>query len=150
MKTQQGNPHPLGATWDGKGVNFALFSAHAEAVELCLFDEAGNETRISVPHKTELIWHVYVPDVGVGQRYGYRVHGPYDPARGHRFNPNLVLLDPYARALDGVERWDAGCFAYEMGGADTDLHPSSESGLGAPRGVVVDPTFDWEEDQPPR
>lgn len=150
MKTSPGNAHPLGATWDGKGVNFALFSAHAEAVELCLFDESGHEQRVAVTNRTELIWHVYIEGITVGQRYGYRVHGPYDPARGHRFNPNVVLLDPYARALDGVERWDEGCFAYQLGGDDADLRPSREQSLGAPRGVVIDPTFDWEDDEPPR
>ncbi len=150
MKTLPGTPYPLGATWDGKGVNFALYSAHAEAVELCLFDEVGEERRVPVTQRTELIWHVYVPDTTVGQRYGYRVYGPYDPARGHRFNPHVVLLDPYARALDGVERWDAGCFAYEMGTPDGDLVPSPAESLGAPRGVVIDPSFDWEGDQPPR
>jgi isoamylase len=150
MQTQQGNPHPLGATWDGKGVNFALFSAHAEGVELCLFDAAGNERRVPVTQRTDLIWHVYVPGLAVGQRYGYRVYGPYDPARGHRFNPKVVLLDPYARALDGVERWDAGCFAYDQSKPDGDLHPAAADAWGAPRGVVVDTTFDWEGDEPPR
>lgn len=150
MKTLPGNPHPLGATWDGKGVNFALFSANAGAVELCLFDAAGSERRVPVTQRTEHVWHIYVPDITVGQRYGYRVHGPYEPSRGHRFNPNVVLLDPYARALDGVERWDAGCFAYELGAPDGDLRLSEAEALGAPRGVVVDSTFDWEDDQPPR
>ena len=150
MKTTQGAPHPLGATWDGKGVNFALFSANAEGVELCLFDEAGNERRVPVTRKTDLIWHVYVEGVGPGQRYGYRVHGPYDPSRGHRFNPNVVVLDPYARAVDGVEKWNSGCFAYELGNPEGDLRPSKSQALGAPRAVVVDPTFDWEGDRPPR
>ena len=150
MKTTQGAPHPLGATWDGKGVNFALFSANAEGVELCLFDEAGNERRVPVTRKTDLIWHVYVEGVGPGQRYGYRVHGPYDPSRGHRFNPNVVVLDPYARAVDGVEKWNSGCFAYELGNPEGDLRPTKSQALGAPRAVVVDPTFDWEGDRPPR
>jgi isoamylase len=150
MKTLPGSPHPLGATWDGQGVNFALFSAHAEAVELCLFDEAGEETRIALTQRTAFVWHAYLPGLSNGQRYGFRVHGPYDPARGHRFNPNVVLLDPYARALDGVENWDAGCFAYELGHADQDLHASPAPALGAPRGVVIDPTFDWEGDEAPR
>src|SRR5690348_14083232 len=88
MKTLPGSAHPLGATWDGQGANFALFSANAEAVELCLFDEQGEETRVAVTQRTDHVWHVYVPGLQVGQRYGYRVHGPYDPARGHRFNPN--------------------------------------------------------------
>ena len=150
MKTLPGSPHPLGATWDGQGVNFSLFSASAEAVELCLFDEHGAETRIAVTQCTAFVWHAYVPGLGVGQRYGYRVYGPYDPSRGHRFNPNVVVLDPYARALDGVERWDDGCFAYELGHPEADLRPSSAPALGAPRGLVIDPSFDWEGDQAPR
>ncbi|MDF3064469.1 MAG: hypothetical protein K0R38_70 [Polyangiaceae bacterium] len=150
MKTLPGNPHPLGATWDGQGVNFALYSANAEGVDLCLFDDADKEQRIAVQQRTEHVWHVYVPGITVGQRYGYRVKGPYDPESGHRFNPNVVLLDPYARALDGVERWERGCFAYELGNPDEDLRASEEEGLGAPRGVVVDPSFDWEGDQAPR
>jgi isoamylase len=149
MKTLPGSPHPLGATWDGQGVNFALYSAHAEAVELCLFDAEGQETRIAVSQRTAFIWHVYVPGLAVGQRYGYRVHGPYDPAAGHRFNPNVVLLDPYARALDGVEQWEKGCFAYRLGNPNGDLDPSGAQALGVPRGVVIDPSFDWEGDQPP-
>lgn len=150
MKTLPGSPHPLGATWDGQGVNFALFSANAEGVELCLFDDNGNETRLPVSQRTELIWHVYVPGLAVGQRYGYRVHGPYDPANGHRFNPNVVVLDPYARAVDGVERWDDGCFAYELGNPEQDLRASQTPALGAPRALVIDQSFDWEGDKPPR
>ena len=150
MKTLPGSPHPLGATWDGAGVNFSLYSVHAEAVELCLFDEQGEETRVSLAHRTAFIWHVYVSGIVVGQRYGYRVHGPYDPAHGHRFNPNVVLLDPYARAVDRVERWEDGCFAYELGHPDQDLKPTEQQALGAPRGLVIDPSFDWEGDAPPR
>ncbi|HYP88160.1 MAG TPA: glycogen debranching protein GlgX, partial [Polyangiaceae bacterium] len=118
-------------------------------VELCLFD-GDEERRIPVTERTQHVWHVYVPGIAPGQRYGYRVAGPYDPGRGHRFNPNVVLLDPYARAVDGVERWDQGCFAYELGAPEGDLRASSEAALGAPRGVVIDPSFDWEDDQPPR
>ncbi|HEY6078848.1 MAG TPA: glycogen debranching protein GlgX [Polyangiaceae bacterium] len=150
MKTLPGSPHPLGAAWDGQGVNFALFSANAEGVELCLFSPEGEETRIAVSQRTAFVWHVYVPGLAVGQRYGFRVHGPYDPARGHRFNPNVVLLDPYARALDGVEDWGRGCFAYELGQPDADLKPSERPALGAPRGVVIDPSFDWEGDRAPQ
>jgi glycogen operon protein len=149
MKTLPGSPHPLGATWDGQGVNFALYSENAEAVELCLFDERDEETRVAVTQRTAFVWHVYVPGLPVGQRYGYRVHGPYDPSRGHRFNPNVVVLDPYARSLDGVEDWERGCFAYELGSEEQDLKPSTTPGLGAPRGVVIDPSFDWEGDQAP-
>jgi isoamylase len=149
MNTLPGSPHPLGATWDGQGVNFALYSENAEGVELCLFDAQDRETRISITQRTAFVWHVYVPGVAVGQRYGYRVHGPYEPSRGHRFNPNVVLLDPYARSLDGVESWERGCFAYELGGPNEDLEASTEQALGAPRGVVIDPTFDWEGDEAP-
>ncbi|HEY1959692.1 MAG TPA: glycogen debranching protein GlgX [Polyangiaceae bacterium] len=147
MLVQPGSPYPLGATWDGEGVNFALYSEHAEAVDVCLF--AGpDEQELCVPitFKTGHVWHAYLPGVGVGKRYGYRVSGPYDPARGHRFNPHVVLLDPYARAVDGVERWDRGCFGYELG--KDDLSPTTESQLGAPRGVIIDDTFDWEGDEP--
>jgi isoamylase len=150
MKLLPGSPYPLGATWDGEGVNFALYSENATAVELCLFDESGAETRLLVPHRTTFVWHAYVPDLGPGQRYGYRVHGPYAPARGLRFNPHVVLLDPYAKALDGVERWEKGCFAYELGHPEADLRPVDADQLGAPRGVVIDPTFDWEGDARPQ
>ncbi|HKY36617.1 MAG TPA: glycogen debranching protein GlgX [Polyangiaceae bacterium] len=149
MKTLPGSPHPLGATWDGQGVNFALYSENAEAVELCLFDSEDQETRLSISQRTTFVWHVYVPGVQVGQRYGYRVHGPYDPARGHRFNPQVVLLDPYARSLADVEDWQRGCFGYELDQPDQDLRPIRAPALGAPRGVVIDPAFDWEGDQPP-
>ncbi len=150
MKLLPGSPYPLGATWDGEGVNFALYSESAEAVELCLFDEAGAETRVPVAQQTAFVWHAYLPGVRPGQRYGYRVYGPYEPASGLRFNPQVVLLDPYARALDGTERWGDGCFAYEVGGADGDLRMATGPQLGAPRAVVIDPEFDWEGDEPPR
>ena len=150
MKVLPGFPHPLGSTWDEEGTNFALFSANATAVELCLFSADGEETRIPMRDRTAFVWHAYVPGVPIGQRYGYRVHGPYDPASGHRFNPNVVLLDPYARAVDGVEDWSKGCFAYELGNPEADLKPSSADARGAPRGVVIDPSFDWEGDEPPR
>ena len=150
MLVQPGSPHPLGATWDEEGTNFALYSANAEAVELCLFTADGTETRIPLKERTAFVWHAYVPGIPLGQRYGYRVYGPYDPGRGHRFNPNVVLLDPYAKALDGVEDWSRGCFAYEFGGEDPDLHPSKQAALGAPRGVVVDTRFDWEGDVLPQ
>lgn len=105
MHVQPGSPYPLGATWDGEGVNFAIYSEHAEAIEVCLFGESDeDEERVGVTFKTGHVWHVYLAGVSVGRRYGYRVHGPYDPPRGHRFNANVVLLDPYARAVDGVER----------------------------------------------
>jgi glycogen operon protein len=150
VKVLPGSPHPLGATWDGQGTNFALYSAHAEGVELCLFDEDGGETRVPLSQRTAFVWHAYVPGITVGQRYGYRVRGPYDPGAGHRFNPNVVLLDPYARAVDRVVDWEQGCFAYALNGPEGDLVPSNDPALGAPRGVVIDSAFDWEGDQPPR
>ena len=143
MQVWPGQPYPLGATWDVQGTNFALFSENATKVELCLFDDTGSETRHGLTQRTGFVWHGYATDLAPGQRYGYRVHGPYDPGRGLRFNPNVLLLDPYARAVDGVERWDEGCFAYEPGTPDEDLRPSPRPALGAPRGVVVDPGFDW-------
>ena len=99
-----GRPFPQGATWDGKGVNFSLFSENAERVELCLFDDHGHERRVDIRDRTALQWHVYVPEIGPGQRYGYRVHGPYAPERGLRFNPAKLLIDPYAKAIDGCDR----------------------------------------------
>src|SRR5215831_5851348 len=109
MRVWAGHPYPLGATWDGAGVNFALFSENATGVELCLFNGAGAdgeaEVRVRVTEQTDQVWHIYLPEVRPGQRYGYRVHGPYDPPAGHRFNPAKLLLDPYAKAIDGAVRW---------------------------------------------
>ncbi|HEX4334908.1 MAG TPA: glycogen debranching protein GlgX [Polyangiaceae bacterium] len=150
MKILPGSPHPLGASWDGDGVNFALYSESATGVELCLFDDDGTETRIALPHRTAFVWHAYVPGIAPGQRYGYRVSGPYEPSRGLRFNPNVVVLDPYAKSVDGTERWDDGCFAYEINGPDGDLRPTEDEQRGAPRGVIIDPSFDWEGDVRPR
>src|SRR2546422_4757548 len=135
MKTRPGNSYPLGATWDGAGVNFALFSEHASGVELCLFDgDATSEERIAVTENTDQVWHVHVPEARPGQRYGYRVHGPYDPAKGHRFNPRKLLLDPYARAVDGGIRWSDALFGYEIGHPDADLRPDDrDSATGMPK-----------------
>jgi len=143
-----GIPYPLGATLDAGGTNFAVFSEHATAVELCLFDEEDRETRLPVRARTAFIWHIYVPDLPAGTRYGYRVHGPYEPENGQRFNPEVVLLDPYAKATDGPPRWERGCFAYPLGGPEEDLALETRPQLGAPRGVVVDTSFDWEDDAP--
>lgn len=148
-----GLPYPRGATWDGKGVNFALFSTHAERVELCLFDSvAGRETaRISLPEYTDQVWHGYLPDVGPGQLYGYRCYGPYDPGRGHRFNPHKLLLDPYAKSLAGNLRWRDAHFAYRMGAREGDLSFSRrDSARWMPKCQVTDPAFDWGDDAPPR
>jgi len=150
MQLLPGSPHPLGATWDGHGVNFALYSENATGVELCLFDEQGEETRLPVPHHTAFVWHAYIAGIRPGQRYGYRVHGPYEPENGLRFNPNVVLLDPYARALHAVEDWKRGCFAYKLGNEQGDLVMEDTPQLGVPHGVVIDDSFDWEDDHLPR
>jgi glycogen operon protein len=143
-----GRPQPLGATWDGEGTNFAVFSECAEAVELCLFDEVGNEQRLDLPEVTAYVWHGYVPDVGPGQRYGFRVHGPHEPARGHRFNPAKLLLDPYAKAIEGVVDWDESVFGYRVGGDDTVPDPR-DSAPHVPRSVVVYDAFPWGDDRHP-
>ncbi|MBI3029667.1 MAG: glycogen debranching protein GlgX [Candidatus Rokubacteria bacterium] len=153
MRTWPGNPYPLGATWDGAGVNFALFSENATAVELCLFGPDGNAevARIPMAEQTDQVWHIYLPEVRPGQRYGYRVHGPYDPAHGHRFNPAKLLLDPYAKAIDGTIRWSDALFGYEVGHPEADLAPDErDSAIGIPRSVVIDPAFSWGDDRPPR
>ena len=113
-----GQPYPLGATWDGYGVNFALFSENADAVELCLFDDNGQETRVKLTERTDQIWHGYLPEIRPGQHYGYRVHGPYAPEQGHRFNPNKLLLDPYAKCISGNTNWSDAHFGYQVGKDD--------------------------------
>ncbi len=149
-----GKPYPLGATWDGSGVNFALFSENASRVELCLFDspDAPSESaRIVMPEQTDDVWHVYVPFLKPGQVYGYRVYGPYDPERGLRFNPRKLLVDPYAKALTGGIRWHDAVFAYRIGDPMADLaRDDRDSALYMPRGVVIDPAFPWDDDRPPR
>ena len=150
MNLLPGSPHPLGATFNGRGVNFALYSENATKVELCLFDEQARETRITLRQRTAFVWHGYVTDIRPGQAYGYRVHGPYDPKNGLRYNPEVVLLDPYAKAVAAKERWELGCFAYELGHPDGDLKMASKPALGAPRGVVIDTAFNWEGDELPR
>src|SRR5688572_6836281 len=122
LRVWPGAPYPLGATWDGVGVNFALFSEHATRVELCLFDAADAESEsltIPLTEQTDMVWHGYLPDVRPGQLYGYRVHGPYDPHRGHRFNPNKIVMDPYARVVGRPVRWDECLFAFRSGQDDT-------------------------------
>jgi isoamylase len=148
-----GRPFPLGATWDRHGTNFSLFSEHAERVELCLFsDENDGETRVEVTERTAHTWHCFLPGIGPGQRYGYRIHGPYDPANGHRFNPHKLLIDPYAKSIEGPVRWDeANVHPYvPTGGPDADLEPDDEDDVDAvPKCVVIDPRFDWEGDPRP-
>jgi glycogen operon protein len=147
-----GSPFPLGATWDGEGVNFALFSENATAVDLCLFDSKTNkETRVRVKEVDNHIWHAYVPKLKPGQLYGYRVYGPYEPQNGHRFNPNKLLIDPYAKALSGRVEWDNAIFGYEIGHPEEDLSFSEvDSAPFLPKSVVVDSSFDWEEDKAPK
>ncbi len=150
MKILPGYPSPLGANWDGRGVNFALFSEHAERVDLCLFDDQGRERRVRLPERTGLTWHGYLPETGPGQRYGYRVHGPYRPELGQRFNPHKLLLDPYALAIDGDLRWDDALFGYKPGHKEGDLSfNKADSAPYLPHSVVVDPAFDWQDDAPP-
>jgi glycogen operon protein len=149
-----GRPFPLGSTWDGNGTNFSIFSDHAERVELCLFDEDGEETRILMTERRALNWHCYLPGVGPGQRYGYRVSGPYDPRNGHRFNPAKLLIDPYTKAIEGVVDFagDANVLPYvPNGGEDDDLERDDEDDSAViPKSVVIDDSFDWEGDQPLR
>ena len=147
-----GTPHPLGATWDGRGVNFALFSRHAEKVELCLFDDEGRreQHRIALRERTDFVWHGYVPQLRPGQLYGYRVHGPYKPEEGHRFNPNKLLLDPYARAIVGPLQWSDAHFGYTIGSKREDLSfDKRDSASGMPKSQVIDPGFDWSGDRRP-
>src|ERR1700748_3567149 len=148
-----GEAFPLGATWDGKGVNFALFSENATGVELQLFKHPADELeseKIQITEKTGHIWHVYIPDIGPGQLYGYRVSGPYEPENGHRFNPNKLLLDPYAKAVSGTIEWNDALFGYEVGDENIDLSFSlTDSGAFMTKAVVIDPNFDWEDDKPP-
>jgi glycogen operon protein len=139
---REGLPFPLGACWDGSGTNFALFSANATKVEVCLFD-GDQERRIELPEYTDEVFHGYIPDVGPGTFYGYRVHGPYEPEHGHRFNPNKLLLDPYARAHAGELKWDPAVFGYKMESGDDTTFDERDSAPFVPKCVVVDPGFDW-------
>jgi len=151
-KVWPGLPYPLGATWDGKGVNFALFSAHAEKVELCLFDRGGQyeQARIVLPEYTDEVWHCYLPEARPDQLYGYRVHGPYDPAAGHRFNPNKLLIDPYAKALVGQVRWSDVVFGYRVGSPREDLaFDRRDSARHVPKCRVVETAFTWNDDHHP-
>jgi isoamylase len=147
-----GDPYPLGATWDGKGVNFALFSAHAERVELCFFDAAGTREidRVPMPEYTDEVWHGYVPDARPGTLYGYRAYGPYEPRKGHRFNSSKLLLDPYAKALFGRYLRSDAVFGYRVGSPREDLSfDRRDSARAVPKCRVVDPSFTWGDDRPP-
>jgi isoamylase len=145
-KIREGSPAAHGAIWDGKGTNFTLFSAHATKVEICLFDRTGDKEleRVALPEYTDQIWHGYLPEVGPETVYGFRVHGPYEPLAGHRFNPNKLLLDPYARAHTGELKWDPACFGYTIGSPEADLSfDERDSAPFVPKCVIVDPNFDW-------
>jgi glycogen operon protein len=144
----RGKAYPLGASYDGSGTNFSLFSGVAERIELCLFDADGAETRIVLPEVDGLVWHGFLPNIEPGQRYGYRVYGPYDPGAGQRCNPNKLLLDPYSKAIDGTFDWNQSLFGYNFG--DPDSRNDDDSAASMPKAVVINPFFDWGVDRPPR
>ena len=152
MRVWPGRPYPLGASWDGIGVNFALFTEHATAVELCLFRDDGDTeeaAKIPLTERTDQVWHCYLPDARPGQFYGYRVHGPYDPERGHRFNAAKLLIDPYAKAITGAIKWSNDLFAYKVGTPLDDREPDPDNSAGGvPKSVVIDAAFTWGDDAP--
>jgi glycogen operon protein len=148
-----GQPYPLGATWDGSGVNFALFSEHADKVELCLFDAKGQRQLacLQLPEQTDQVWHGYLPEIRPGQLYGYRVHGRYLPREGHRFNPHKLLIDPYAKAIVGSLIWSDAHFGYKIGHRLADLSfDRRDNARGMPKCKVIDQAFTWGDDKPPR
>lgn len=149
MKVWPGNPYPLGATYDGAGTNFSLFSEVAERVELCLFDEQDRKTRVDLPERIGRCWHGYFPGIEPGQRYGFRVHGPWAPEQGHRCNPAKLLLDPYAKGIDGDIFWDEAVFPYPFS-ADPGVRNDADSAPFMPRCTVQQPFFDWTGDHQPR
>jgi isoamylase len=154
LRIWPGKPYPLGATWDGRGVNFAIYAENATKVELCLFDSLDAEkesARIPIPERTDMVWHIYLPDITPQQLYGYRVHGPYEPRHGHRFNANKVLVDPYAKLIARRTRWDDSLFGYQIGDPEQDLSfDDRDSAPFAPLSAVVDPAYTWADDRPPR
>jgi glycogen operon protein len=154
LKVWPGSPYPLGATWDGAGVNFSLFSENASRVELCLFDSPGaasESRRIDLVEHTDQVWHAYLPEARPGQLYGYRVHGPFEPRAGHRFNPNKLLLDPYAKSIASTVDWSPEVFGYTFGDEAADLsYDERDSAPFMPKCVVIDPAFTWGEDARPR
>jgi isoamylase len=154
VRVWPGDPYPLGATWTGIGVNFALFSAHATKVELCLFDTpeaTGERTRIPLTEQTDMVWHGFLPDIRPNQLYGYRVHGPYEPQSGHRFNPNKIVMDPYAKSVARTIQWTDEMFGYTVGSPEEDLSLDARNNAAfAPLAAVVDPAFTWGDDRPPR
>src|SRR3954452_17248777 len=144
-RLHEGLPFPLGATWTGRGVNFALFSAHATKVELCLFDIDGEREleRIELPEYTDEVWHGFLPDARPGTIYAYRVHGAYEPEHGHRFNPNKLVLDPYAKAIVGELTWNPALFGYKMESKDDLTFDQRDSAPFLPKCRVIDPAFTW-------
>src|SRR5947209_7622328 len=153
MRVWPGQTYPLGANFDGAGVNFALFSEHATGVELCLFEAVEDDKpshTIRITENTDHVWHAYMPDVQPGQLYGYRVYGPHEPDKGHRFNPNKVLLDPYSKAIGRDLKWDDSLFGYQLGDPAADLSlDERDSAPFAPLGMVLDTAFTWGDDRPP-
>ncbi|RDV16718.1 glycogen debranching enzyme GlgX [Pontibacter diazotrophicus] len=149
-----GSPYPLGANWDGKGVNFALYADNATGVELCLFNSVEDDkesVKIKMTERSHQVWHAYLPGIEPGQLYGYRVHGPFDPHNGHRYNPNKLLIDPYAKAISGTIEWHDSLFGYEFGHPDEDLSRNdTDSAPFIPKAVVVDASFDWGDDKAPK
>src|SRR5271155_1867659 len=153
VRIWEGSATPQGATWDGLGVNFTLFSAHATKVELCLFDPTGTQEahRVELPEYTDEVWHGYLPDVGPGTVYAFRVHGPYEPEAGHRFNPNKLVLDPYAKAHVGQLKRGPELFGYTLGAEGDDLtFDERDSASLMPKCVVIDPAFTWSRDRRPQ
>src|SRR5690349_2781715 len=147
MQIWPGRPYPLGATYDGAGVNFALFSEVADKVELCLIADDGTETRVELVETDAFVHHAYLPGVEPGQRYGYRVHGPYQPEQGHRCNPAKLLLDPYAKAIDGDVHWNRAVYGYQWN--NRTAMSTTDSAPFVPKSVVVSPFFDWGNDRSP-
>ena len=151
-RLEAGSPYPLGATCVGEGVNFAVFSANAEKIELCVFDSAGKRElkRYPLTEWTDEVWHGFLPDAGPGLVYGYRAYGPYEPEQGHRFNPNKLLLDPYARKLVGQIKWNDALHGYQVKGRREDLSfDKRDSAMAMPKAMVVDDHFDWSGDRKP-
>src|SRR6201993_754813 len=154
VRTFLGQPYPLGATWLGNGVNFAIFAEHATGVELCLFnslDAPKEKVRVPLRERTEYVWHAFLPDARPGQLYGFRVYGPYDPEHGLRFNESKLLLDPYAKSIAGEIKWSDEMFSYVVGDAGEDLaRDSRDNAWAMPKSVVIDPRFDWGNDRKPQ
>jgi glycogen operon protein len=148
LRIWPGKPYPLGATWDGIGTNFSVFSEVATRVEVCLFDANGQESRVDLPEVSAFIFHGYLPNIGPGQRYGYRVHGPWEPENGHRCNPNKLLLDPYSKAVEGEVKWDESVFPYHFNSDDTSRN-DADSAAFMPKSVVTNPYFSWDNDRRP-